>query len=408
MKQLLKSSKLGEKLFQAILLCTIGYYAVLPLRNANIRHIFVLCGTLLLSVVMIRRLILNKWDKRRLFALFIFLSMMVFEMIDSAVSIDLKFIYSCLDFSALFIIILTDNDFPVSRKILDWIYTANIITALIMFLISITPTAYLFEDGRYTGALALEMTNPNFTAMMLLCQFQLLVSQYKRRKHIFLLLMILLGLLYLIWLTECRSAIAVALLVLIYILFFDNIKFNKVIIGVVLLIPLLFAPLYLWLFENHKDLTIIGDKPFFSGREIIFHDIATRYQADMKLFLLGDLYAVQFNNAHNAPLTLFASLGLIGLLICYFVFGKRLMKLNDTADTVISRVAVICICGIYILSSTEGLLFTGIFPGISYMYIYYMLAASDKYDDKKSGNIYSPKNNFSPRYSHKLVRIARC
>ncbi len=367
---------------------------VAPLRNMGIRHVFVFLGSLLFYLIAALRLPNIKIKNSTILLCLLLLSLLLFQNIFKMKAFSFELIYNCMNFISFFILMTTKSNFTTTEKELRWIFHFSIIIAITMFITSFTSAAYYFEDGRNTGALVLGMTNPNLTAMMISGYFNVIAINFKRSKRKIMLLIILLALMYLMVLTGARSSILASALVLLYMIVFSNVKIPQILIVAPVVFSILFSPIYLNLYKSgFNNIKFLGSKSFFSGREIVYEKIFSCFD-NIGVLLFGDLDSFKFSNAHNAPLTIVASLGIICGVVVYHYFTNNLMSLNKSANTPLSRISIVCILGVYIQSSTESLMFTGTFPSITFMYIYLMLAENtneymirDQYGDNNEKSI---------------------
>ena len=101
--------------------------------------------------------------------------------------------------------------------------------------------------------------------------------------------------------------------------------------------------------------------------------------------LFGNPGTEMFSNAHNAPLSIFCSIGAVGL--CLFLYGSiiRLLELNRNAVTAESRIAVACLLTVFIQSSAEALMLVGNFPAMFFLYAYLLMAQSGRADAPQGG-----------------------
>ena len=147
---------------------------------------------------------------------------------------------------------------------------------------------------------------------------------YKERKHKALSSLIVIALFYLCWLTESRSSLIACILALIYTLFFSGKKIPNIIVCLVVATPILFFPIYLALYRNgFNNLTLLG-KQLFSGRQYTYTEYLNQLNTPYR-WLFGDLGETLFSNAHNAPLMILCSIGLVGLFVTYYGLIRNLI-----------------------------------------------------------------------------------
>ncbi|MFZ7134393.1 MAG: hypothetical protein ACOWWR_18760, partial [Eubacteriales bacterium] len=114
-----------------------------------------------------------------------------------------------------------------------------------------------------------------------------------------------------------------------------------------------------------------------SARQFEFINIIILYTSPKEI-LFGNFNEYQFGNATNAALTIYLSLGILGLISTYYLYAKRLTKASELSKTRDSRVALACILSFFIQSSAESFMFTGAFPGVIFIYIYTLFLPTSK------------------------------
>ena len=161
-------------LLNMLLICGLLFLAISPLRISAIRRIIVFIGSGCFYIVAMRILLYKKIKT----VYFIGISYVITVMLVGGTATYhgelFELVYQCLNFIALILIIIFDGKNVVQEKRKS-VYLFSIIAAIILSIDAFMPGAYIFEDGRRTGALTLGMTNPNFTAMMIGAVYNLLV-----------------------------------------------------------------------------------------------------------------------------------------------------------------------------------------------------------------------------------------
>ena len=354
-----------------------AYFVVLPFRNVQIRHAITFIGSMFFIGRMIVSLLKTKYSYREFTALIIIVLILLAGILRSTDIVGFKLIYVSLDYLTLFLLFLVVPLYaltPKDRKVMEWFTVLYTATFLIL---SRSSVAYLFEDGANNGSLALGMTNPNLTGMILsgILGISIISLREKERNKVFLVLSITI-LFILIYLTQSRSAFICGILMLIYTFLFSKRRIPKAFIYFSLIVPVLAPFIYISFYRGQRLLNLnLLDKTFYSGRQFIYQNLIFS-QKSLTDLLFGNLEKYQFNNATNAPLTLFLSLGLVGLLTSFVVFTRRVLILNDQAGTHAQRSAIVCILCLFIESAAESFMFTGQYPGICIVYFMILLMSN--------------------------------
>lgn len=379
-----------DLLFLCLILSMIGYFAVLPIGNINIRHVFVFIGSVnvyLLALSRLAEISVNKKEIQRFLLFFvIYLLQFVFSL-----KLNSEAIYAWLNFLSFYIILTTQRDYRVTKKHLKLTLLSGIIIGIILLYLYFSPVAFIMENGRSNGALALGMTNTNFTSIMISAVLYLIainIGYIKRKLKKGLFIVLIIVLLYFIYLTQSRTSLVVASLTITYIIFFKDVKIPNFIVIVVLAFPFAFAKLYVSLYKSGMTNQTIMGKELFSGREYIFEKALYGSQSIIET-LFGNFGGCQFSNAHNGALSILTTIGYIGMIIVYFNSGNKLISINKNGlDSSVSRICFVCILSFFLESCTEGVMFTGIFPGVGFIYIYNVFMSykdnnNSMYIDKK-------------------------
>lgn len=368
----------SKLLFIGVLITTLLFFLVLPLRSTSIRHGLVLVGSLLSYTIAIHRILTTRISVRY-FALiaWLLIQLMLAVFILSKL-FDFNLIYSTLNFVALLIIISTDSpgellDYTTQKTVLRFAQAATII----LFIVSRSSIAYLSETGYNNGLLVLGMTNSNLTGMLLFGIFCIIIIYSDDVKYKVITGGFLIALLYLIYLSGSRSALVSALVVFIYAVFFSQKKIPKFFIYISAIFPVIVIPIYLSLFRMWGIGARFLGKPLFSGRQDALLQLLSNNRSIGEI-LFGNVVESNFTNtnAPNAPLAIFLFSGLIGAIVFYYLVIRKVIHRNESSDTKMSRIAIICVLSFFIQSSAETFLFTGIFPGITFMYLVSVLMDS--------------------------------
>lgn len=293
-------------------------------------------------------------------------SMLVFILLVLAVSVSFilgtgrisfdKQIMGILGFLEMPIAIIMMDSVAYNKENFRFVLHVNVVIALVFVALSFSPYAYSGE----LHSLYLGYSNPNTTGIFLLLnQAILLMSIPSIRKRFAQACVMGVGLyeLYLIYLTDSRTCLAVSLIIGLYYLLGKRVKIPNWIISVAMLVPLAFLFIYTGLYASGKyhDLYVLG-KEFYSGREKYFLE---QVRALSDNLWIGDVRKRYFTNMHNVPLTIIASCGIVGYVL-FFIFNARtIYRYAVNANSQIQYIALFAIMGVFIHSSAEAALFVG-------------------------------------------------
>ena len=250
------------------------------------------------------------------------------------------------------------------KWILNFIFILNILISLVFISLSFSNLRYAgYESflGTDKAWLTLGYFNPNQTAMYLLITIIILLCALYYYKHKLLRFLLLLDIVYLgtlLYDTSSRTSIGVGILILIAVLLKRRPSISKGLILVVLSLPLLFLLLYPLMYEKGWIYILeFGGKMDYSSRSVIFEMILTSVQ---DRFLFGDFSAYQLQNLHNGVLSVYSSLGIVGLLLFYLFYTRAYLHLQ--ARGLNSRTAYISMIGllsIFLHACTESAFLVG-------------------------------------------------
>lgn len=250
------------------------------------------------------------------------------------------------------------------KRMINTIYIINILTSLVFIALSFSKYRYAGYEiymGTDKAWLTLGYFNPNQTAMYLIVNIIVLLSAlsyYKKRIFKGLLLMDILYLCLLLLDTSSRTSIGIGIIILMATIFNHKKRISKLMVLTTLAIPLVFLLLYPWAYENGLIYLLeFGGKMDFSSRSVIFTNILKSVKDQ---FLFGNFSAYQLQNLHNGVLSVYSSLGLVGLFFFYNFYIRAYLHLQESS--IQSRTAYIAMIGllsIFIHSCTESAFLVG-------------------------------------------------
>lgn len=227
--------------------------------------------------------------------------------------------------------------------------------------ISFTGYAYSYQTQYGTtqlSALTLGNSNPNETAMFLFTVIFVLAFAFFISKNIFskcFLAFSIVWTAYLIFLTQCRVMILLSIVLLGVSFFLRKRKPNFILTKFVQVFPAVFVGVLIFFSNFFSSITFMGDS-FDTGRSTIY----LRAFNDMSFvkFMVGD-FAFKFQNLHNAPLAVFATIGVVGVVIFYSILFSKLSCMLKSANNCQKGYLSFWVIMMFVLhSSVEAALFT--------------------------------------------------
>lgn len=364
-----------------LLFLGVGYLLVLPYDSIVLTYLFRIPALTIISLIIIQRFSSTK--PKYLLPITIIIAVCIFNilrMTDDVFNFDIFLsIYSL--FSLLLLIIISPT-IRRTNKLRNIIAFWSIIAIVILTIHSIAPYSHLARNhhGQYFESpyMTFGYGNSNFAgiiALLIYCCIWSSASYKKLRSKIYISLII--GwTLFLIFQTNCRSAFAAALCIPVASFLFSKYKLPKWLLIITCLIPFLFVPFYMDFANDPAANTEVMGKNVLSGRQIIYqaHLDKLKYLED---YILGSFDNHPFNNAHNGPLSIFVSLGIVGTTAFFFIIINRLILDNKHVNTFQGKCAIYSILTIFIESCGEAHLFLGGFPSIIFIFIIFIIASDN-------------------------------
>lgn len=239
-------------------------------------------------------------------------------------------------FMEMLIMIFISSKVKVTQNLVNFIFTANIVIAVIYIIESRFNFAYFYITR---GKVINFGLNSNFAGMLLMINAVILliaIHYYKNWKLKLTFLIVFLSVVYLIMKTQSRtSMIGIGIVILLSLK--KKIKITKARVIMITLIPVLFPFIYLSLeaIPYFQNLILYG-KNFYSGRNVIYQ---LAFQNIGEWFWLGD-FKNKFLNAHNGPLSITLTIGIFGLINYYLYLWMELFDLIKKFPKVKSRVRI--------------------------------------------------------------------
>ncbi len=274
----------------------------------------------------------------------------------------------------------------VSKNFKEKLYYIFLGLAAYYTFLSLSPIShdYLGPYGTVQlDELTLGFSNPNQTGMYLLICFFVLISaaayfQKRWLRHLYIIAAAVIGALILA--TRSRACIILAAAYLFYYIFFSkklSLRTIGILTKVAFVLPILLFFFILFFQQAAHSILVMGEE-FDTGRSTIFSEVFTDF--DIVNFLLGDFSKYQFQNLHNAYLSIFASAGFfVALLYVVYMRGK-ILELQKTAKQHPQQIALIGLVMLVIHMSVEAAFFTaGSVYAVSVMCLTWI--SSEKHED---------------------------
>jgi len=298
-------------------------------------------------------------------ALLIFLMIVIIflAILNSGSSYDKRsaFVSTFCFFEMLFIIFIMSR-IKLSRKLINAIFIANVIIALIYIVQSNFDFAFFYIGS---GRIISFGFNSNFAGMLLMINSAILLIAfffYKNRTIKAVLILLFIYTVYLIFMTDSRTSIfTIGILIFLSVLK-KKVKITKPIIVLVTLLPVIFPFIYLKMASIPYFQSInLFEKGFISGRDIMYNSFFNNIS---EWIWLGN-FSFIFSNAHNGPLAIALTIGVFGFVIYYlylwsvlFSILKTISKSKAKTKSKASTIAFISILTLFVHACAEAAFFT--------------------------------------------------
>lgn len=363
-----------------LLILNIGYIAVFPLGNVMLTYIFRIPALALIVLMIVR---IYKFSRPQYkFSLMLFGLICLINIIRMKEVFTFDLFLSIFSVFCLLFLVIVSSAIKTTPKLQRGIYFVSLFAALVMTIHYFMPYAHLarMHDGTlfYAIYLTFGFGNSNFAgiiAFLIYCSIWI-SARYKSFWNRMITLACSGWMLYMIYETNCRSALAAAILVPLGTILFKKIRLKKIFIYLACSIPFLFVPFYINLAKDTDVNIEIMGKGMISGREKVYANFLDHLNS-LTDWMVGTFDNSPFDNAHNGPLSIFISVGIIGCLCFFHIIINRLIRYNKTVISHTAKAAVFSIIAIFIESCGEASLFLGGFPSIIFIFLFFVLADSN-------------------------------
>ncbi len=224
----------------------------------------------------------------------------------------------------------------------------------------------------------LGLGNPNGTSFCILFSVAILcLAIFSQKKIINRVVNIsLIAVLIVILLMLSSRTVVLCVLVLMVFLIFRFKFTGKFIPYLALIIPIIAVLFQISLGNLDFDYQILG-KAISTGRNSIYSSLFESVKENPWLYIFGNMCEYRFTNLHNGILTIFSSLGLIGLAVYLYFWFKQITFLKNIVYTKIQYIAFVTILVFIIHSSSETMSIIGTVPHSLFVLIFTKISKGD-------------------------------
>lgn len=363
-----------NRLLKILITLTTGFAIVFPLGSPTLLYLFRIPALIVIMCIIIC-LVYHSFFiiGKDLLMLLLVISSICLNFLQEPIPININTIIPIVSILLFLLLIIISDKMILGKNVKKHIYVCTLLTSIVYILYSFSPVAHQDSDHHFSMYLILGLDNPNLTGIILFLLMSTIMITRAVLQHKFLRLLtaLIAGMLnILIFETNSRMALCAAIIVFLLSLSPKNIKISKFFRILCCSIPFIFPPLYMF-YERHYDAVEFMGKSTMSGRtDVYLEHLNTLTSTDKIMF--GNLLQNMFSNAHNAPLAILCSIGVVGSVGFWLIVLRKFLSIRTVSQTSILSVIVLLSC--FIHSSAEAALFLGGFPCITYMFIFFVLA----------------------------------
>lgn len=367
-----------KSIFKLVFLLSTAYMVVLPLNIAHILYMLRIPSLLLIVLLILKQYTYSR--SKHVVSILTFIGIFLFHfIIDTPLTID--YLLSAFSVILFLLLIIVSDSITIDFSTQKFINICSIVAACILLAYSQSPLSHMaaFEGQAYPCPyLTYGYENSNFAGIITLLVFSLIFITLETVGKKTKILCYVLGalLFYCMYETNTRSALSVAIIIPFSDLIFRKIHLKNWMLAIVCLIPFLFVPFYMHLASmgNADDVEVMG-KSVMSGRQVVYESFIERMHGTYE-WIMGNLVDNKLMNAHNGPLAILASCGILGFIAYFNIVFSKLFSANKRAVSHLNILAVFIIAACFLNTCGEAALLLGGFPVITYLFTFFVFAHS--------------------------------
>ncbi len=277
---------------------------------------------------------------------------------------DQNFILAVLGFISLYASLSIDASI-FTKKDLEQMFAINKCLSLVYVLYAFGPFSFKYSSYDEWGNtwFTLGFSNPNTTgAYVMFCVAMLVIeityeNQWWRKT---INLGLISGLIYIIYMTESRTALICSFALVLAIIMIKRIPLKAWYTDVALVLMMAFIFIQIWV-ASKSDATFLG-KSVASGRQNMYTTFIQELIEKPWRFIIGSVGTYRLENAHNVAFAVVRNFGFLGL-ICFIAFWKSMIKgCMTTVGCSTNRAAIWALLIYIVYSSAEAAPLIGMIP----------------------------------------------
>lgn len=278
-----------------------------------------------------------------------------------------------------------DNWGSVEFKIVQCF--AAIMTVVFAVYAFVFPSIAYTPMGEYGNLVfTMGMGNPNGTAVCVLFVVMILLLSFVSIKKIFCKLVILVSigvLAYILYLLSSRTVFACFIFAVLCTFLIPLLKPNRFFRYIALFAPIIMILLQFFLNEKIGNIQIFGKK-LDTGRFEMYQELLQQMDNEPLSSIFGNIFKYNFENFHNGVLTVFASLGAVGVIWLLRTWSMMLRRIEKKAEKKHQRLAYFFILIFLFDAVAESMTVVGTIPYGVFVCLMFKIARCDSLVEDKN------------------------
>lgn len=293
-----------------------------------------------------------------------------------------KKIINIISFISFYWMLSLPKDTDISHRInFKHIYYSAIALSIVFGIYAFAfPSISYTPSGKYGRLLfTMGMGNPNgtavyvlFAAMILLLAISLTRNKFKKA----ILCVAVAALVYIILLLRARTVLACFILAVLCVIFLPLLKCRRIFRYIVLVAPIIMIVIQFALNDKIGNLELLGEN-LDTGRYAMYRDLLEQIGNEPLQYIFGNLCKYNFQNFHNGVLTIFSSLGIIGIVWTIWMWNICLRNIEKTSKSKYQKLAYFFVLLFLLDSVSESMTMVGTIPQGLFVYLMVKIARGE-------------------------------
>lgn len=371
-------NRLSNKLIRWLAVFTTLFMAVAPLGIPMLNYFFRIPALFVILLFVVNNF--QKISTTHRIAILLFCLIFLFHFIADT-DVNFNIFLSVISILSFLLLIAESHTVALTTYTIKILNRCSIISGLSLVVYAFSSISHrsIYEGFIIQSPyLTFGYDNSNYAGIVALLVFSAIYITQNRKSRLNRCVSLIFEfvLLMLIYQTNSRTAFISALFIPLMQFIFKKSRVPHWAFNMLLMLPFLFVPFYILLGNELGDTeTVIMGKSIMTGRNVIYEKCLSSL-SNAFYILLGNLRENPLQNAHNGPLAILVSTGVIGFLLYFYILFSVINRAYKRAYDFNSKAALFIILACLLNTSGEAALLLGGFPGITYVFMFYILSNS--------------------------------